>query len=39
MSISRMRDSVERWVIHEGLSFEEIKNPENIFQVLVFFID
>lgn len=30
-----MRDSVERWIIHEGLSFEEIKNPENIFQILV----
>jgi len=30
-----MRDNVERWVIHEGLSFEEVKNPENIFQILV----
>jgi len=30
-----MRDNVERWVIHEGLSFEEVKNPENNFQVLV----
>ena len=35
MSVSRMRDNVERWVIHEGLSFEEVKNPENSFQVLV----
>ena len=35
MSMSRMRDNVERWVIHEGLSFEEVKNPENIFQILV----
>jgi len=35
MSASRMRDSVERWLIHEGLSFEEVKNPENIFQILV----
>ena len=35
MSVSRMRDNVERWVIHEGLSFEEVKNPENTFQVLV----
>jgi len=35
MSVSRMRDNVERWVIHEGLSFEEIKNPENNFQILV----
>ena len=30
-----MRDSVERWVIHEGLSFEEVKNPDNTFQILV----
>jgi len=30
-----MRDSVERWLIHEGLSFEEVKNPESIFQILV----
>lgn len=30
-----MRDNVERWVIHEGLTFEEVKNPENIFQILV----
>ena len=35
MSTSRMRDNVERWVIHEGLSFEEVKNPENIFQILI----
>ncbi len=35
MSVSRMRDNVERWIIHEGLSFEEVKNPENIFQILV----
>ncbi|MDH3395212.1 MAG: DUF2299 domain-containing protein [Nitrosopumilus sp.] len=35
MSVSKMRDNVERWVIHEGLSFEEVKNPENNFQVLV----
>ncbi len=35
MSTSRMRDNVERWIIHEGLSFEEIKNPENNFQILV----
>jgi len=35
MSISRMRDNVERWIIHEGLSFDEIKNPENNFQILV----
>jgi len=30
-----MRDDVERWLIHEGLSFEDIKNPENTFQILV----
>jgi hypothetical protein len=35
MSASRMRDNVERWVIHEGLSFDEVKNPENNFQILV----
>ncbi len=35
MSASRMRDNVERWLIHEGLSFEEIKNTENSFQILV----
>ena len=35
MSASRMRDNVERWVIHEGLSMEEVKNPENTFQVLI----
>ena len=35
MSASRMRDNVERWLIHEGLSFEDIKNPENTFQILV----
>jgi len=30
-----MRDNVERWVIHEGLSMETVKNPENTFQVLI----
>jgi hypothetical protein len=30
-----MRDNVERWMVHEGSSFEEIKNPENSFQILV----
>jgi len=35
MSESKLRDSVERWLIHEGHSFEEIKNPENTFQILV----
>ncbi len=31
---SIMRDSVERWLIHEGLLFEEIKCAENSFQIL-----
>lgn len=35
MSMSKMRDNVERWVIHEGFSFEEVKNPENTFQILI----
>ncbi|MDH3657680.1 MAG: DUF2299 domain-containing protein [Nitrosopumilus sp.] len=35
MSASKMRDNVERWLTHEGLSFEETKNPENIFQIQV----
>ncbi len=35
MSAPRMRDNIERWLTHEGLSFEEIKNPENSFQILV----
>ena len=30
-----MRDNVERWLIHEGLSFENVKNSENTFQILV----
>ncbi|MBS1268854.1 MAG: hypothetical protein MAG458_01588 [Nitrosopumilus sp.] len=35
MAVSRMRDNIERWMIHEGLSFDEIKNPENSFQILI----
>jgi len=35
MSASKMRDNVERWLTHEGLSFEETKNPENLFQIQV----
>jgi len=35
MSASKMRDNIERWLTHEGHSFEEIKNPENSFQILV----
>ena len=30
-----MRDNVERWIIHEGLKSEQVKNPENNFQILV----
>ena len=30
-----MRDNVERWLIHDSLSFEFVKNPENSFHVLV----
>ncbi|MBI5859844.1 MAG: DUF2299 family protein [Nitrosarchaeum sp.] len=32
---SKMKDSIERWLIHESHSFESIKNPENTFQILV----
>ena len=35
MNASRMQDNVERWIIHEGLSFDEVKNPENNFQILI----
>lgn len=35
MCALKMRDNVERWLIHEGLSFEDVKNPENSFQILV----
>ena len=35
MSASRIRDNVERWLIHEGMSFEDIKSSENSFQILV----
>ena len=35
MAASRMRDNVERWMIHEGLSFVDVKNEENSFQILV----
>ena len=35
MAASRMRDNVERWIIHEGLQSEEVKNTENSFQILV----
>ena len=35
MSMSRMRDNVERWLIHESLAFDQVKNQENSFQILV----
>jgi hypothetical protein len=31
----KMRDSIERWLIHESHSFEFVKNPENTFHILV----
>jgi hypothetical protein len=33
--MSRMRDNVERWLIHESLSFNSVKTEENTFQILV----
>jgi hypothetical protein len=33
--MSRMRDNVERWLIHESLSFNSVKSEENSFQILV----
>ncbi len=33
MSSNRMRDSVERWLIHESHSFEFVKDPENVFHI------
>ena len=35
MSSNRLRDSVERWLIHESHSFNFVKNPENSFHILV----
>ena len=35
MSNNRLRDSVERWLIHESHTFEFVKNPENTFHILV----
>ncbi len=35
MSTNRMRDNVERWLIHDSLSFEFVKNSENSFHILV----
>ena len=35
MSISKMQDNVERWMIHEGLSYKYVKSQENIFQIVI----
>ena len=35
MSSNRIRDNLERWLIHDSLSFEFVKNPENSFHVLI----
>ncbi len=35
MNSNKMRDNMERWLIHESHSFEFVKNPENLFHILV----
>ena len=30
-----LRDNVERWMIHESLSFDDVKTPENNFHMVV----
>lgn len=35
MTDSKMRDNIERWLLHESHSFELIKNPENSFQIMI----
>ena len=35
MSSNKMRDNMERWLIHESHSFEFVKNPDNIFHILI----
>jgi len=35
MTSSKIKDDVERWLIHESHSFESVKNHENNFQILV----
>lgn len=32
---SRMRDSVERWIVHEGMTSKQVKDQENIFQIRI----
>jgi len=34
MGSSKMRDNIERWLIHESLSFDEISNSENNFHII-----
>ena len=34
-NMASMRDNVERWMIHEGLSFDDVKTPENAFHMVV----
>lgn len=33
--LNRLRDNVERWLIHENYSFQEIKNPDDSFRILI----
>ena len=33
MAVSKMRDSVERWLVHEGFSFTDKSTPEDSFRV------
>jgi len=35
MTSSKMKDNVERWLIHESHLFESVKNDENSFNILV----
>ena len=35
MTSSKMKDNVERWLIHESHSFESVKNDENSFNILI----
>lgn len=35
MTDSKMRDNIERWLLHESHSFESIKNPENSFKIMI----
>ena len=35
MSATRMRDNVERWLIHHDLAYKSVKTPEDSFHVLI----